>query len=112
MYELTPGFKKNYDCLVDLTLTKFLFHAFNEACETLGIEQEEADLLGSVQEILSKFPEYATAESQRGTVFVSVPGEDAEVVYNTPNGIMTIFPERSMAFTQQVKRTKSRSIPI
>lgn len=92
LYELTPGFKKNYDCLVDLTLTKFVFHAFNEACETLGIEEEEADLLGSVQEILSKFPEYATAESQRGKVFVSVPGEDAEVVYNTPNGIMTIFP--------------------
>jgi alpha-L-fucosidase 2 len=92
LYELTPGFKKNYDCLVDLTLTKFVFHAFKEACETLGIEEEEADLLGSVQEILNKFPEYATAESQRGTVFVSVPGEDAEVVYNTPNGIMTIFP--------------------
>ncbi|MBA2944162.1 glycoside hydrolase N-terminal domain-containing protein [Paenibacillus sp. CGMCC 1.16610] len=92
LYELTPGFKKNYDCLVDLTLTKFVFHAFKEACETLGIEQQEEELLGSVQEILSKFPEYATAESQRGTVFVSVPGEDAEVVYNTPNGIMTIFP--------------------
>lgn len=92
LYELTPGFKKNYDCLVDLTLTKFLFHAYAEACTTLGIEQEEAELLGSVQNILGKFPEYPTAESQRGTVFVSVPGEDAEVVYNTPNGIMTIFP--------------------
>ncbi|MDU0205322.1 glycosyl hydrolase family 95 catalytic domain-containing protein [Paenibacillus sp. MAH-36] len=92
LYELTPGFKKNYDCLVDLTLTKFVFHAFKEACEILGIGKQEEELLDSVQEILSKFPEYATAESQRGTVFVSVPGEDAEVVYNTPNGIMTIFP--------------------
>lgn len=92
LYELTPGFAKNYDCLVDLTLTKFVFHAFKAACETLGIEKEEEELLDSVQEISSKFPEYATAESQRGTVFVSVPGEDAEVVYNTPNGIMTIFP--------------------
>lgn len=92
LYELTPGFKRNYDCLVDLTLTKFLFHAFAEACATLGVEQEEDELLGSVRNILNHFPEYPTAESRRGTVFVSVPGEDAEVVYNTPNGIMTIFP--------------------
>ncbi|MDR6878279.1 glycosyl hydrolase family 95 catalytic domain-containing protein [Bacillus sp. 3255] len=92
LYELTPGFKRNYDCLVDLTLTKFLFHAYAEACKVLGVEQEEAELLGSVRKLLRQFPEYPTAESRRGTVFVSVPGEDPEVVYNTPNGIMTIFP--------------------
>jgi alpha-L-fucosidase 2 len=41
---------------------------------------------------LHKFPDYPTAESQRGKVFVSVPGEDPEVVYNVPNGVSTIFP--------------------
>ncbi|MFD0696658.1 glycoside hydrolase N-terminal domain-containing protein [Paenibacillus sp. GCM10027628] len=92
LYELTPGFTKNYDCIVDLTLTKFLFRSFQSACEILGKEQEEEELLANINEILCKFPEYPTAESKRGTVFVSVPGEDTEVVYNTPNSIMTIFP--------------------
>ncbi|MCD9021665.1 glycosyl hydrolase family 95 catalytic domain-containing protein [Cohnella silvisoli] len=92
LYELTPGFKKNSDCIVDLTLTKFLFRAFLEACEALGLNKAEAELLAEVGDILGKFPEYPTAKSQRGTVFVSVPGEDPEVVYNVPNGISTVFP--------------------
>ncbi|RED63194.1 glycosyl hydrolase family 95 catalytic domain-containing protein [Cohnella lupini] len=92
LYELTPGFKKNSDCIVDLTLTKFLFRAFAQACEDLGRSGEEAELLAEAEEILGKFPEYPTAESQRGTVFVSVPGEDPEVIYNVPNGISTVFP--------------------
>jgi len=92
LYELTPGFKKNSDCIVDLTLTKFLFRAFEEACQTLGRSDVEAELLAEVGDILGKFPDYPTAESLQGTVFVSVPGEDPEVVYNVPNGIATVFP--------------------
>ncbi|BBI32660.1 hypothetical protein KCTCHS21_20590 [Cohnella abietis] len=92
LYELTPGFRKNRDCIVDLTLTKFLFRAFAQACETLGKETEEAALLAETSEVLSRFPAYPTAQSGRGTVFVSVAGEDPEVVYNVPNGISTVFP--------------------
>jgi alpha-L-fucosidase 2 len=92
LYELTPGFKKNSDCIVDLTLTKFLFRAFLEACEAIGLNEAEAELLAEVRDILGNFPNYPTAESQRGTVFVSVSGEDPEVVYNVPNGISTVFP--------------------
>ncbi|WP_162341615.1 glycosyl hydrolase family 95 catalytic domain-containing protein [Paenibacillus paridis] len=92
LYELTPGFKKNSDCLVDLTLTKFLFHAFGKACEDLGCTGSEAELLAEVNEVLARFPDYPTAESGRGKVFVSVPGEDAEVIYNVPNGVTTVFP--------------------
>lgn len=92
LYQLTPGFDKNYDCLVDLTLTKFLFNAFIQACDVLETTGVEEELLQSVQDILHRFPAYPTAMSQRGTVFVSVPGEDPEVVYNVPNGITTIFP--------------------
>ncbi|MBD2871377.1 glycosyl hydrolase family 95 catalytic domain-containing protein [Paenibacillus arenilitoris] len=92
LYELTPGFKKNRDCIVDLTLTKFLFLAFEKACAELGRDEEEAELLAEVREVLRKLPDYPTAESRRGTVFVSVPGEDPEVVYNVPNGIATVFP--------------------
>ncbi|MDQ6421476.1 glycoside hydrolase N-terminal domain-containing protein [Paenibacillus sp. LHD-117] len=92
LYELTPGFRRNYDCIVDLTLTKFLFRAFGEACGALGRAEEEAELLADVRDILDRFPAYPTAKSSRGTVFVSVPGEDPEVVYNVPNGVTTVFP--------------------
>jgi alpha-L-fucosidase 2 len=89
---LTPGLKLNYDCLVDLTLTKFVFRAYLEAITVLGIEAQEADLAANVQTILDHFPAYPTADSPQGTVFVSVPGEDPEVTYNTPNSTMTVFP--------------------
>ncbi|WP_255374436.1 glycoside hydrolase N-terminal domain-containing protein [Cohnella sp. OV330] len=92
LYELTPGFKLNRDCIVDLTLTKFLFRAFGQACAALGRTEEEAELLAEVEEVLTHFPDYPTARSARETVFVSVPGEDPEVVYNVPNGIATVFP--------------------
>lgn len=93
LYELTPGFRKNYDCIVDLTLTKFLFHAYLEACAVLEREEAEKDLIAEVKELLHFYPAYPTAESERGTVFVSVPGEDPEeVIYNVPNGIATVFP--------------------
>ncbi|WP_158081783.1 glycosyl hydrolase family 95 catalytic domain-containing protein [Paenibacillus selenitireducens] len=92
LYELTPGFQKNKDCIVDLTLTKFLFQAFIQACSVLERQDEEQELLGQVRDILDKFPDYPTAASKRGTVFVSVQGEDPEVVYNVPNGISTVFP--------------------
>lgn len=92
LYELTPGFRRNYDCIVDLTLTKFVFHAFQQACEVLGCEEAEAELLRDVREVLQAFPDYPTAASRRGEVFVSVPGEDPEVVYNLPNSLTTVFP--------------------
>ncbi|MGO4542486.1 glycosyl hydrolase family 95 catalytic domain-containing protein [Paenibacillus sp. 2TAB19] len=92
LYELTPGFKRNRDCIVDLTLTKFLFRAFVEACSALDRTEAEKELLADISNLLGRFPEYPTAESQRGTVFVSVEGEDPEVVYNVPNGITTVFP--------------------
>ncbi|WP_168119523.1 glycoside hydrolase N-terminal domain-containing protein [Paenibacillus sp. HB172176] len=92
LYELTPGFRKNKDCIVDLTLTKFLFRAFREASEALGRLQEEGELLAEIEDVLLHFPEYPTADSKRGKVFVSVDGEDPEVVYNVPNSVSTVFP--------------------
>jgi hypothetical protein len=89
LYGLRPGFAKNHDCLVDLTLTKFIFKAYRQACAILGREEE---LLDDVNEILAHFPEYPTADTPAGKVFVSVPGENPEIVQNTPNSAMTVFP--------------------
>jgi hypothetical protein len=92
LYGLRPGFKGNHDCLVDLTLIRFVFRAYLQALSALGRAEMERELAASVREILDHLPEYPTAPSPRGTVFVSVPGEDAETVYNTPNTTMTVFP--------------------
>jgi hypothetical protein len=93
LYGLKPGFKYNNDCLVDLTLIKFVMKAYLEAVRVLGAEKDEAELADDVRDILAHFPEYPTAESRLfGKVFVSVPGEHTEVVYNVPNSLMTVFP--------------------
>ncbi|MEK8128289.1 hypothetical protein WMW72_10275 [Paenibacillus filicis] len=92
LYEITPGFAKNSDCLIDLTLTRFLLHAFSEACVVLGMEEAEQDLLLEAENILNHFPDYPTAESKLGSVFVSVEGESPEVVYNVPISVTTVFP--------------------
>ncbi|NUM56786.1 MAG: hypothetical protein HUU46_24420 [Candidatus Hydrogenedentes bacterium] len=92
LYGLRPGFKYNRDCLVDLTLIKFVMKAYLEATRVLDIEKGEEETIRDVRDILDHFPEYPTAESPRGRVFVSVPGEHSEVVYNVPNSLMTVFP--------------------
>ena len=92
LYGLKPGFKYNNDCLVDLTLIKFIMNAYLEAVSVLGEEKNEAETVRDVRDILAHFPEYPTAESKRGKVFVSVPGEHSEVVFNVPNNLMTVFP--------------------
>ena len=93
LYRLRPGFKYNYDCNVDLSLTKFIFKAFIAATAVLDTEAKEKTLLNDVHEILSHFPEYPTAISIDSTnVLVSVPGEHDQVVYNVPIPLFTVFP--------------------
>jgi alpha-L-fucosidase 2 len=93
LYGLRPGFKYNYDCNADLSLTKFVFKAFIEATKVLGLEKSEKTLLNDVKLILSRFPEYPTAISKEyGKVLVSVPEEHDQVVYNVPNALFTAFP--------------------
>jgi len=93
LYALRPGFKYNYDCTMDLTLTKFIFEAFQEATTDLGIQNEEKDLLADIKDILNNFPDYPTARTpDNKEVLVSVPGEHSQVVYNVPNALATVFP--------------------
>jgi len=90
LYGLLPGFRHNSDCIVDLTLSKFVFQAYLEACRVLKIENGE--IFQRVRDLLEHFPEYPTAISKNGKVFVSVTGENPEIVYNVPNSLMTVFP--------------------
>jgi alpha-L-fucosidase 2 len=93
LYGLRPGFKYNYDCNVDLALTKFVFQAFLEASRVLQRDAQEKTLLDDLKLILSRFPEYPTARSKEyGQVLVSVPDEHDQVVYNVPIALFTVFP--------------------
>lgn len=88
---LRPGFELNCDCIVDLTLTRFLFRAFLEARRVLGISQDEK-LAEDVETILNYFPEYPKAQTPQGEVFVNAPGEPPDLVFNTPNTLAHVFP--------------------
>lgn len=92
LYGITPGLNHNADCLVDLTLTRFVFRAYQQAVNILRLEEAEAELVAQVNDILAHFPEYPTAATDTGPVFVSISGENPEIVYNVPNSTMTVFP--------------------
>jgi hypothetical protein len=93
LHGLTPGLNKlNTDCVVDLTLTRFVFRAYLQALDILGIAVQERELASTVRQILAHFPDYPTAQSEQGQVFVSVAGESPDIVYNTPNATATVFP--------------------
>ncbi len=92
LYGLMPGFKRNADGLSDLTLTKFLFNAFIEACRVLDRQEGEQEALKAIQAILTHYPDYPTAETEVGRTFVSVRGEEPGVVYNCPANTVTVFP--------------------
>lgn len=90
LYGLQDRWDKNYDCIVDLTLTKFVFNAYLSASDRLAAG--DAELAGNIRTILSRFPDYPTADSPAGKVFVSVPGESPDMIMNVPNGNMSVFP--------------------
>jgi hypothetical protein len=93
LYGLRPGFKFNNDCLVDLTLIKFLFKSYLSSVEILDYKKDEKATIEKINEILDNFPDYPIEESDEyGKVFVSVEGESTETVYNVPNSLMNVFP--------------------
>lgn len=93
LYGLSEGFDKNLDGAVDLALTKFVMKAALQAAEDLGLTEEEADLVEKLRRILSAYPEYPTAPSRWGQVYVSVQSEDPNtVIYNCPANLMQVFP--------------------
>ena len=67
-------------------------HVYLEACVVLGRESEKHDLASAALDVLERLAPLPTAEGPAGRVFVSVPGEDPEIVYNVPVPGMTVFP--------------------
>ena len=92
LYGPRPGFDKNIDTIPDLTLTRFVFSAYLQACDILEREEKEKDVAAEVKDILAHLSDYPRAGSKRGEVFVTVEGENPEIVYNVPASLMTVFP--------------------
>ncbi|MDB5192850.1 MAG: hypothetical protein JWQ96_2413 [Segetibacter sp.] len=93
VHGLMPGLIYNYDCSIDLALTKFIFKAFENAARTLGTASVEHELLSDIQKILQNYPGYPTAySSEFGEIFVAAPGEHDDVVYNVPISLSPVFP--------------------
>ena len=81
------------DCLVDLTLTRFVFNAYLQACAILEIEMHEVTLMNDVREVLANFPDYVVAEHPLGgQVYRDVKGSDPDTIYNCPNPMCHVFP--------------------
>ncbi|MHB1485664.1 MAG: glycosyl hydrolase family 95 catalytic domain-containing protein, partial [Saccharofermentanales bacterium] len=95
-FEIDPV--KHCDCIVDLTLIKFIFNAFMEAVKILDIGETESGIVSKCELILSRYPEYPTYGETGNDVFVNVWGEDTEIVQNTPNTPMPVFPGEEISF--------------
>ena len=92
LYGLRDNLDRNFDCIVTLTLTRFILNAFIRACRDLGLETKKHALLQRTHAVLNHLPALPTATNQHGQVFVSVPGENPDIVYNTPNSTASVFP--------------------
>ena len=106
LHGLTAKLDRNADCLVDLTLTRFVFEAYQQAVAVLALHDDPAcgPLLAEVTAILAKFPDYPTGETARGPVWVSVPGESPETVYNVPNPTTPVFPGEEVTLDSPPER--------
>lgn len=109
MYGLTPDLRLNRDCIADLTLTRFLFKAYIRAVSVLHADDP---LAARASRLLDLMADYPTAHLPDGDVFVSVMGEDPDVVYNIPLAGMTVFPgeDHSWESAPEVQETAKRSI--
>lgn len=93
LYGLQPGFKFNYDTQIDLALAKFVFKGYLEAVKLLNKGKQEKVLCKQVEMLLGRMPEYPVYESEKyGKIYVSVPGEGDQVVYNVPANLTNVFP--------------------
>ena len=90
LYRLRPGFRFNRDGIVDLCMTRFLMRAYLDAADILA--DDEPDLRAKAAEILDRLASYPTAMSGEGMVWVSMPGESADVIHNAPQPLMPVFP--------------------
>jgi alpha-L-fucosidase 2 len=90
LYRLRPGFRFNRDGILDLCMIRFLMRAYLQAADLVA--DNDPDLHSKAVEILARLAPYPTAISEAGDVWVSMPGESADVIHNAPQPLMPVFP--------------------
>jgi hypothetical protein len=89
-WRIEPHFAHNRNCIVDLSLIKYLMQACVAASEVLNCDAQRRALW---REIIDKLREYPTAETPAGKVFVDVENAPYPyITYNLPCPTMAIFP--------------------
>ncbi|WP_328636909.1 glycosyl hydrolase family 95 catalytic domain-containing protein [Streptomyces canus] len=95
VYGLSDGLRLNVDGHVDIVFFTFAFQALvdaDEALRTAGRDALPEDLVQRARAAVSQLVPLPTTETDEGTVWVSVAGEDPDVVYNVPAAAMAVFP--------------------
>ncbi|MFB3829813.1 MAG: hypothetical protein ACE15B_23790 [Bryobacteraceae bacterium] len=81
----TSGFRLNRDCIIDLTLSRFLFHAVVEAGKVLGADSGPRERWAEIARNLAPYP-------NDGEVWLDVADAPSGHVYNVPVTLAPVFP--------------------
>jgi len=103
LYSLKPGFVCNKDCIVDLTLIRFVFRAYLQAVNVLQCSDLEADTVAAVQRILPHLAEYPQSKGA-DSVLLSVAESDPDEIENVPNMLAPVFPGEDESCTDGENR--------
>ena len=108
---LTANFERNRNCLIDLTLIKYLMKACTTASEVLGGDEDKRALW---KEIATHLHDYPTYDGPDGRVYVDV--EDAPPIrYNVTVPTTAIFPGNDIGLdsdptTREIATRTAKSI--
>lgn len=85
----TVDFKLNKDCILDLSLIRFVLDAVANASAVLGQDEDERARWREIAENLAPYPK---VRGPHGEVWVDILNAPAEHVYNVPITIAPVFP--------------------
>jgi alpha-L-fucosidase 2 len=85
----TVDFKFNKDCILDLSLSKFVLDAMVKASIILGKDPDERELWKEIGENLAPYPK---AQGPFGEVWIDISNAPPEHVYNVPITLAPVFP--------------------
>jgi alpha-L-fucosidase 2 len=85
----TIDFKLNKDCILDLSLIRFVLNATVKASNLLKEDEVER---GSWEDISGKLAAYPTGQGPYGEVWLDIVNAPVEHVYNVPITLAPVFP--------------------
>jgi len=111
---LTVDYRLNRDCIVDLSLTEFLFEAAAEASGILDIDDEER---AQWIELRNNMAPYPTARGSFGEIWTDVADGPPSHVYNVPCTLAPVFPAEQVGIGKgehqlEIARRSARTVRL